>query len=100
MTNTTAESTGGQGWLLAALVVILLGGLPIAVWLDLRNLSEDLLRRQAGDMHSLITSVPGLHSHNGAGRILSSPGTTTQGAHNYQDIPGPIPIPATLSLEL
>jgi adenylate cyclase len=100
MTNTTAESTGGQGWLLAALVVILLGGLPIAVWLDLRNLSEDLLRRQAGDMNSLITSVRGFYSKNVVGRILASPGTTTQVVHNYQDIPGAIPIPATLSLEL
>jgi class 3 adenylate cyclase len=100
MTNTTAESTGGQGWLLAALVVILLGGLPIAVWLDLRNLSEDLLRRQAGDMNSLITSVRGFYSKNVVGRILASLGTTTQVVHNYQDIPGAIPIPATLSLEL
>jgi len=47
MTNAPAESASGRGWLLAALVAVLPGGLPIAVWLDLRNLSEDILRRQA-----------------------------------------------------
>ncbi len=100
MTNTPTEPASGQGWLLAALVVVLLAGLPIAVWLDLRNLSEDLLRRQASDMNSLITSVRGFYSKNVVGRILAAPGIATQVIHNYQDIPGAIPIPATLSLEL
>jgi adenylate cyclase len=100
MTDTTAETGSGHGWLLAALVVILLAGLPIAVWLDLRNLSEDLLRRQASDMNSLITSVRGFYSKNVVGRVLAAPGVSTQVIHNYQDIPGAIPIPATLSLEL
>jgi adenylate cyclase len=31
------------------LVLMLLAGLPIALWLDLRNLSETALRHQAGD---------------------------------------------------
>src|SRR5476649_2048177 len=100
MTDTTAETGSGHGWLLAALVVILLAGLPIAVWLDLRNLSEDLLRRQASDMNSLITSVRGFYSKNVVGRVLAAPGVSTQVIHNHQDIPGAIPIPATLSLEL
>ena len=35
------------------------------------------------------------------GRVLAAPpGTTTEVTHNYQTIPGAIPIPATLSLEL
>jgi len=83
-----------------ALVAILLGGLPVAVWLDLRNLSEDLLHRQASDMNSLITSVRGFYAKDVVGRVLASPGVATQVVHNYQDIPGAIPIPATLSLEL
>ena len=45
------DDSRSQGWVLAALVAILLGGLPIAVWLDLRNLSEELLHRQASDMN-------------------------------------------------
>jgi adenylate cyclase len=100
MTNATDGKTTGQGWFLVLLVAVLLGGLPAAVWLDLRNLSEDLLGRQASDMNSLITSVRGFYSKNVVGRILSAPGAPTQVVHNYQDIPGAIPIPATLSLEL
>src|SRR6195256_2524647 len=94
------DETGSHGWVLAALVAILLGGLPVAVWLDLRNLSEDLLHRQASDMNSLITSVRGFYAKDVVGRVLASPGVATQVVHNYQDIPGAIPIPATLSLEL
>jgi len=94
------DESGSHGWVLAALVAILLGGLPVAVWLDLRNLSEDLLHRQASDMNSLITSVRGFYAKDVVGRVLASPGVATQVVHNYQDIPGAIPIPATLSLEL
>ena len=54
------------------LVAILLGGLPVAVWLDLRNLSEDLLHRQASDMNSLITSVRGFYAKDVVGRVLAS----------------------------
>jgi len=94
------DDSRGQGWVLAALVAILLGGLPIAVWLDLRNLSEELLHRQASDMNSLITSVRAFYAKDVVGRVLASPGVATQVIHNYLDVPGAIPIPATLSLQL
>jgi adenylate cyclase len=99
MENSSSESRNGRGWLLAFLVLVLLVGLPVAVWLDLRQLSEDLLSHQASDMNSLITSVRSYYAKNVVARVLSSPGST-QVVHNYQDIPGAIPIPATLSLEL
>src|SRR6516162_9441623 len=80
-------------------VIILLLGLPVAVWLDLRKLTDEALRRQAIDFNSLITSVRDYYTHNVVGRVLT--GTSrTQVSHNYQAIPGAIPIPATLSLEL
>jgi len=88
-----------RGWVLILIVVVLLGGLPIAVWLDLRNLSENLLRIQAGDLNSIITSVREYYTDNVVGRVLAAPGST-QVVHNYMEIPGAIPIPATLSLEL
>src|SRR3974390_1680031 len=81
------------------LIVILLAGLPLAVWLDLRNLAETLLRSQAAQVNSVITGVRGYYAANVVGRILASPGAT-QVLHNYQAVPGAIPIPATLSLEL
>jgi class 3 adenylate cyclase len=85
---------------LIALVIILLLGLPLAVWLDLRNLTDAALRRQASDLNSVITSVRGFYGSNVVGRVLAAPGSATQVTHNYEAIPGAIPIPATLSLEL
>ena len=81
------------------LVLVLLAGLPVAVWLDLRNLTEQALLRQASDLNSVITSVRGYYANNVVGRVLASPGST-QVVHNYETMPGAIPIPATLSLEL
>src|SRR5215831_3561781 len=88
-----------MGYVLALLVVLLLIGLPIAVWLDLSNLVETNLRRQASDVNSIISSVRNYYANNVVGRVLASPGTTKV-IHNYKDFPGAIPIPATLSLEL
>ena len=81
------------------LVIILLLGLPLAVWLDLRKLTDEALRRQAIDFNSLITSVRDYYANNVVGRVLANAGST-QVSHNYQAIPGAIPIPATLSLDL
>ena len=33
-------------------------------------------------------------------RVLANPNGTTKVVHNYESVPGAIPIPATLSLEL
>src|SRR5215467_14475438 len=88
-----------MGYVLVLLVVLLLVGLPIAVWLDLSDLVEANLRRQASDVNSIISSVRHYYANNVVGRILASPGTTKV-VHNYNDYPGAIPIPATLSLEL
>src|SRR5579863_3060767 len=89
----------GKRIVLIGLVVALLIGLPLAVWLDLRHISENLLERQANDLNSLITSFRAYYARNIVARVLASPGST-QVVHNYADIPGAIPIPATLSLEL
>ena len=88
-----------RGWALSLLVLVMLIGLPLAVWLDLRNLTETALRRQAADLNSVITSMRTFYASNVVGRVLAHPGAT-QVTHNYESIPGAIPIPATLSLEL
>jgi len=88
-----------RGFALAFLVTALLAGLPIAVWLDLTDLSDAALHRQAADLNSVITSVRAYYANNVVGRILATPGAT-QVVHNYESIPGAVPIPATLSLEL
>jgi adenylate cyclase len=88
-----------MGYILAPLVVLLLLGLPFAVWLDLSKLVETNLRRQASDANSIISSVRNYYANNVVDRVLASPGMTKV-VHNYKDFPGAIPIPATLSLEL
>ncbi|MEZ5834065.1 MAG: DUF3365 domain-containing protein, partial [Dongiaceae bacterium] len=98
----TESRIGGR--LLIILVAVMLAGLPLAVWLDISNLSQNLLRRQAHDLSSLITSIRGYYASNVVGRVLaahaSGMGGGTVVSNNYQKIPGAIPIPATLSLEL
>ena len=91
---------GKMDLLLFFLVVLLLAGLPAAVWMDLTNLAETNLNRQASDLNSIISSVRSYYASNVVGRILAAPGVATKVVHNYEDIPGAIPIPATLSLEL
>src|SRR5271154_274415 len=82
------------------MIACLLVGLPIAVWLDLRDLTETNLLRQATDLNSVISSMRGYYASNVVGRILAAPGVTTQVLPNYETVPGAIPIPARLSLEL
>ena len=93
-------SGGKVHLLLIFLVVLLLAGLPAAVWMDLTNLAEANLHQQASDLNSVISSVRSYYATNVVGRILAAPGVATKVVHNYEDIPGAIPIPATLSLEL
>src|ERR1700694_957359 len=99
MEKTSSENLRARGLLTGILIAFLLLALPLAVWLDLTNLAEAALRRQATDLKSVITSVRGYYAANVVGRVLANPGST-QVVHNYEAIPGAIPIPATLSLEL
>src|SRR5690349_20059848 len=99
-TNPATRSPGSlPKWAIVIGVLLLLAGLPLAAWLDLRTHAENSLRLQASDLNSVITSVRGYYSKNVVARVLAHPGMT-QVIHNYADVPGAIPIPATLSLEL
>src|SRR5262245_10301183 len=55
--STTADTRGRT---LILLVILMLAGLPVAVWLDLRNLTETSLLRQAKDLNSVVSSMRGL----------------------------------------
>ena len=84
---------------IAGLVLLLLAGLPVAVWLDLRSLSEHALHSQADELGAAINTMRSYYGQNVVGRVLNST-TPTQVIHNYHDVVGAIPIPATLSIEL
>ncbi len=88
-----------RGLAIAGVIAVLLAALPVAVWLDLTHLADTNLRRQAANLNSVISSVRGYYGANVVGRVLANPGSTRV-VHNYESIPGAIPIPATLSLEL
>jgi hypothetical protein len=85
--------------LLVAAVVLGLIGLPVAVWLDLRDLSERMLRTQASEISRIIDEMRGFYGSDVVGRVLQANGAVTA-THNYRDVRGAIPIPATLSIEL
>ncbi|MGP9811784.1 adenylate/guanylate cyclase domain-containing protein [Rhodopseudomonas sp. NSM] len=93
------ENLRSRALLTGCLIALLLAALPVAVWLDLTSLSDAALRRQASDLNSVIKSVRHYYSANVVGRILAHPGQV-QVIHDYENVPGAIPIPATLSLEL
>ena len=85
--------------ILIALVALLLAGLPVSVWLDLRHISEVSLTRQVGDINAAITGIRGFYSSDVVGRVLAAHGKTVT-SERYESIPGAIPIPATFSLAL
>src|SRR5690349_1272270 len=88
-----------MGTLLVATVILGVLGLPVAVWLDLQILSERVLRMQASEASRIIDDMRSFYGSDVVGRVLeaSEPVMVT---HNYRDISGAIPIPATLSIEL
>jgi class 3 adenylate cyclase len=86
--------------LLAVAVLLGLAGLPIAVWLDLRSLSERSLRLQASEIGTIIDVMRGYYARDVVGRVLQAHGDVTTSGSDYRDKPGAIPIPATLSIEL
>src|ERR1700748_2551541 len=51
-----------------SLVLLLMAGLPVAVWLDLRQISERLLTRQAADINAIISGFRGYYAGHGGRR--------------------------------
>lgn len=86
-------------WVLASAIVLALVLLPVAVWLDLRNLSDVALERQATGLNAMITDIRSYYARNIVNRVQAHPGDTIA-VDDYDLVPGAVPIPATLSLEL
>lgn len=84
----------------AATIVLLLLGLPLAIWLDVEALTQANLQRQAADFDSVLSGVRAYYAENVVGRVLAGGGAPTQIRPDYESVPGAIPLPATLSLEL
>jgi signal transduction histidine kinase len=73
---------------------------PLAIWLDVKNITHVNLVQQAHDIDLMITNIRRFYSTDVVARVLANHEQSTQILHNYKDVPGAIPLPATLSLEL
>ena len=70
--NQATKSPGSlPKWAIVIGVLLLLAGLPLAAWLDLRNIAEQSLKLQASDLNSVITSVRGYYGKNVVARVLA-----------------------------
>lgn len=98
-THALWRSVAERPWILALAVVAALVLLPIAVWLDLRNLSDAGLTTQARTLNAMVSEIRAYYGANVVGRVQGYTGDSVA-VHNYEDVAGAIPIPATLSLEL
>src|SRR5947209_1664351 len=78
-----AERTAGSLSVNILLLAIVLAGLPLAVWLDLRSLSENSLRSQVDSLAAVIGNFRNYYSSNVVGRVLVHDGRVTAEA-NYQ----------------
>ena len=63
------------------------------------NISESSARLQSANVKSMINEIRGYYAKQIVGRVKPFDGKSKV-VHNYQEVPGAIPIPATLSLEL
>lgn len=82
-----------------SLVLVALLGLPFALWRDMDALSTNAMARQTRSMNAILSAVRGYYAQNVVTRVVQHDGET-RALHNYRDVDGAIPIPATLSLEL
>ncbi|MCC1494602.1 adenylate/guanylate cyclase domain-containing protein [Cognatishimia sp. F0-27] len=84
---------------IAAMLVAVFAGLPLAVWLDLRALSEEQLSGQAEALSDTIDDLRDFYAESVVARAVAHDGPVSA-SHRYLEEPGGIPIPATFSLEL
>ena len=100
--NRAGSATGQQFMfpLAVVAVILLLVGLPLALWLDLRNLSEQVLRQQADDLGRAINEVRDFYANDVVARIQAVHGGPVTVTDKYRSVNGGVPIPATFSIEL
>lgn len=84
---------------LALLLLLLLAGLPVAVWLDLRSLTDEALLTESASVSGIIDDVRSFYTDEIIGRIEPGGGEVRL-SHEFRDQHQTLPIPATFSKEL
>ncbi len=80
-------------------IVLLLVGLPLAMWADLRELSSNALTRQSEEFSRIINDVRNFYAQDVVARVIAADGKVHTSS-KFREEPGAIPIPATFSIEL
>lgn len=96
--NLRQKSLNGITWKLGLFLIALLG-LPVVIYSSLQLHAEDESLRLAKSFSSVISTVRSYYANNVARNVLDGHSKVTL-SENYKNIPGGIPIPATLSIEL
>ena len=52
---------------------MLLAGLPLAVWLDMRSLSDNILARQSDEISRVINDMRNFYANDVVGRMAAHP---------------------------
>jgi two-component system sensor histidine kinase/response regulator len=99
MAVTPAQDRVKSAWMLAALLLTVVVALPVGIFYSLTHQAEQRAQREAQALSSIISVFRAYYATNVAGRIQSGGGQVTL-SENYHQIPGGVPIPATLSIEL
>ncbi|AZV80485.1 adenylate/guanylate cyclase domain-containing protein [Parasedimentitalea marina] len=84
--------------LIPVLVIIAVLALPLAVWRDVMAVTDQSIRKQTTALDKVMTTLRSYYSQNVIANLSSE--VQTVASHDYHDIEGAIPIPATLAIEL
>ena len=57
--------------------LLLLAGLPLAVWLDMRSLSDNILARQSDEISRVINDMRNFYANDVVGRVRWPPDRDT-----------------------
>ena len=94
-----AHQWNKQSVISALVLVVLLVCMPLAVWLDLNTLTTSSAKQQTTNVKSMINQIRAYYSQNITSRVIPFEGKS-QVIHNFKEVPGAIPNPATMAIEL
>jgi hypothetical protein len=80
---------------IVALVAI---GMPVAIYLDLRSVTDDMLRKQVNETGTVFQTFHAYYSRNVASRMAESKKVPV--TDNFRNVESAIPLPATLAIEV
>jgi hypothetical protein len=93
------ENGNKQNIISILMLAAMLACLPLAAWMDLQNLTASSAQQQSANAQSMINQMRAYYSKEITARVTPFDGKS-QVIHNFREVPGAIPNPATLSIEL